>query len=583
MDETAAKRADGQSLLLPGHVVKERWRVIRRLGGGGFGEIFECLDSSSQQLVALKVESTQQQKQVLKMEVAVLKKLQTQSQNVCRFIGCGRNERFNYCVMTLLGRNLAELRRSVQHINQKPAFSLSTALRLSQQILHCIESIHCIGFLHRDIKPSNFAIGRTPQTAKRVFMLDFGLARQYIISSTGEVRPPRVAAGFRGTVRYASVNAHKNREMGRHDDLWSLFYVLVEMVNGSLPWRKVKDKDSVGLMKASFDHRLLLKHLPQDFRQFLEHIESLQYADSPDYQLLNAVFERAIRRRGIRCEDPFDWDQTQRNPNPEAAVVPAAEASVGYYSEVAANERPIPITDRTPVVSAHALQSRENIDVPDDRPTRRSERPPDDTKATVVSAHKCTDFSVVTQMNACADELSLQRPQTARDRRNVTQYCVSNFWEKSVAFNDANDDVIQDMDFDTERRLPVETQDDVKPSPVPQYKPPMLSSNASNTYPICKHLMGFRSQSLSQIPFMSAEDATPDRRLGRRQCDVADDAPLTWPTPSRSQESQLIRSLSLHFWSSSSRRVIRPPQTPPEEALEPLAEAVARMRKKFFH
>ena len=140
------------SLLSPGHVVKERWRVVRRLGGGGFGEIFECLDLHTQQLVALKVESTQQQKQVLKMEVAVLKKLQNQTQSVCRFIGCGRNERFNYCVMTLLGKNLAELRRSVCHMNQKPAFSLSTALRLCQQILQCIQSIHSIGFLHRDSK-----------------------------------------------------------------------------------------------------------------------------------------------------------------------------------------------------------------------------------------------------------------------------------------------------------------------------------------------------------------------------------------------------------------------------------------------
>ena len=74
--------------------------------------------------------------------------------------------------------------------------------------------------------------------------------------------------------------------MGRHDDLWSLFYVLIEMVNGSLPWRKIKDKDSVGLMKSTFDHRLLLKHLPQDFKQFLEHIESLTYNDVPNYQLL---------------------------------------------------------------------------------------------------------------------------------------------------------------------------------------------------------------------------------------------------------------------------------------------------------
>ena len=91
---------------------------------------------------------------------------------------------------------------------------------------------------------SNFSIGRQSFNSRTVYMLDFGLARQFT-TGTGEVRPPRSAAGFRGTVRYASVNAHKNKEMGRHDDLWSLFYMLVEFVNGQLPWRKIKDKEQV--------------------------------------------------------------------------------------------------------------------------------------------------------------------------------------------------------------------------------------------------------------------------------------------------------------------------------------------------
>ena len=73
-----------------------------------------------------------------------------------------------------------------------------------------------MGFLHRDVKPSNFAVGRTPQTMRHIFMLDFGLARQYT-NAAGEVRPPRGAAGFRGTVRYASINAHKNKEMGKEE------------------------------------------------------------------------------------------------------------------------------------------------------------------------------------------------------------------------------------------------------------------------------------------------------------------------------------------------------------------------------
>ena len=39
----------------------------------------------------------------------------------------------------------------------------------------------------------------------------------------------------------------------------------------------------VGLMKEKYDHRLLLKHLPSDFKQFMEHLQVLEYADKPDY------------------------------------------------------------------------------------------------------------------------------------------------------------------------------------------------------------------------------------------------------------------------------------------------------------
>lgn len=49
---------------------------MKRIGGGGFGEIYEALDLVTREHVAMKLESAQQQKQVLKMEVAVLKKLQ---------------------------------------------------------------------------------------------------------------------------------------------------------------------------------------------------------------------------------------------------------------------------------------------------------------------------------------------------------------------------------------------------------------------------------------------------------------------------------------------------------------------------
>ncbi|KFO70150.1 Tau-tubulin kinase 2 [Cuculus canorus] len=291
-------------ILSVGILVKERWKVLRKIGGGGFGEIYDALDLLTRENVALKVESAQQPKQVLKMEVAVLKKLQGKD-HVCRFIGCGRNDRFNYVVMQLQGRNLADLRRS----QSRGTFTISTTLRLGKQILESIESIHSVGFLHRDIKPSNFAMGRFPSTCRKCYMLDFGLARQFT-NSCGDVRPPRAVAGFRGTVRYASINAHRNREMGRHDDLWSLFYMLVEFVVGQLPWRKIKDKEQVGSIKERYEHRLMLKHLPQEFNVFLDHISNLDYFTKPDYQLLMSVFDNSMKTFGVIESDPFDWEKS---------------------------------------------------------------------------------------------------------------------------------------------------------------------------------------------------------------------------------------------------------------------------------
>uniref|UniRef100_A0A4W6BUF5 Tau tubulin kinase 2a n=1 Tax=Lates calcarifer TaxID=8187 RepID=A0A4W6BUF5_LATCA len=265
-----AEQADILSVL---SLVKERWKVVKKIGGGGFGEIYEAVDLLTRVSVALKVESAQQPKQVLKMEVAVLKKLQGKD-HVCRFVGCGRNDRFNYVVMELQGRNLADLRRSMT----RGTFSISTTLRLGRQILEAIESIHSVGFLHRDIKPSNFAMGRFPSTCRTCYMLDFGLARQFT-NSCQEVRPPRPVAGFRGTVRYASVNAHKNKE-------------------------------HVGKLKETYDHHLMLKHLPAEFGVFLEHISSLDYFTKPDYQLLMSVFDNSMKTYNVVENDPYDWERT---------------------------------------------------------------------------------------------------------------------------------------------------------------------------------------------------------------------------------------------------------------------------------
>jgi len=292
--------------LIPGEsIVKDRWKITKKIGGGGFGEIYQGKDLyNHHDLVALKLESSQTPKQVLKMEVAVLKKLQGYD-NVCNFIACGRNDVYNYVVMSLVGRNLADLRRSMP----QGCFSLSTALRIAIQMLAGIKAIHDVGFLHRDIKPSNFAMGKQGPQARKCYMLDFGLARQYV-NHEGQLRPPRPVAGFRGTVRYASANAHRSKELGRHDDLWSLYYMILEFTTGSLPWRKIKEKEQVGEMKINVDHSQLIKKLPPEFKDFLAYINTLDYNTPPDYKKIEMWLKAPIKRKHIRESDPYDWEKS---------------------------------------------------------------------------------------------------------------------------------------------------------------------------------------------------------------------------------------------------------------------------------
>uniref|UniRef100_A0A8R1I2F6 Protein kinase domain-containing protein n=1 Tax=Caenorhabditis japonica TaxID=281687 RepID=A0A8R1I2F6_CAEJA len=290
-------------ILQVGQVIRERWKIKAKIGGGGFGEIYEATDvQNHHERVAIKVESSKATKQVLKMEVAVLRRLQGKK-HACKFYGCGRNDKFNYLVMSLQGKNLADLRREAP----KQCFSLNTAVRVGMQILNGIREIHSIGFLHRDVKPSNFAMGRTAQTMRNVYMLDFGLARQYL-NAKGEIRSPRSAAGFRGTVRYAAVTAHKNKEMGRQDDLWSLFYMLTEFLQGQLPWRKIKDKDEVGKMKEEADLNILLEECPDELHLFAAHLKTLGYADTPDYCYLESLLNKIISENDIKWDDPYDWE-----------------------------------------------------------------------------------------------------------------------------------------------------------------------------------------------------------------------------------------------------------------------------------
>ena len=103
----------------------------------------------------------------------------------------------------------------------------------------------------------------------------------------------RSKADFRGTVSFASLNAHNNIDLSRRDDLWSLYFVILDFLEEKLVWREVKEytMDEVKDIKQrclKHPERLLwdkTKNI-QEVKDIFYYISKLKYKDQPNYQYI---------------------------------------------------------------------------------------------------------------------------------------------------------------------------------------------------------------------------------------------------------------------------------------------------------
>ncbi|CAP35600.1 Protein CBG18079 [Caenorhabditis briggsae] len=294
---------------------KDRYKVLKLLGRGGYGAVYSVLRLSDSEKFAIKCENASAVRKSLYMDCNVLKgAAQIRSRHFCTVIDqAAVKDRFNFIVMKLIGKNLWDLRMDTPECR----FSLGTALKAAAQCLISIEQLHRFGYLHRDIKPGNFAAGRVESNEHHtIFMLDFGLCREFVKREEGKIRTQRKSAPFRGTTRYAPLNSMLELDTGRKDDIESWLYMVVEWTSGGLPWRKLKasDRDKVLRFKKELRSKdeiiedMYYNCPRKEFHRILKYTDSLDFYSQPDYQFVYFCIQHAATANKIKDADPIDWD-----------------------------------------------------------------------------------------------------------------------------------------------------------------------------------------------------------------------------------------------------------------------------------
>ncbi|GFS74588.1 casein kinase I isoform epsilon [Nephila pilipes] len=214
---------------------------------------------------------------------------------------------YNVMVMELLGPSLKDL-----FISCNRKFSLKTVLLLADQLISVIEYIHTNNVIHRDIKPDNILMG-LGKKKNLVYIVDFGLAKEYRDSRTNLHIPRRENKALTGSPRYASINSHLGTELSRRDDLESLGYVFMHFIRGNLPWQglrsatKKQRNDKVGEEKRSLPVEELCRTFAPEFATYLNYCRSLGFEEKPDYAYLQHLFKNLFHSQGFTYDYVFDW------------------------------------------------------------------------------------------------------------------------------------------------------------------------------------------------------------------------------------------------------------------------------------
>ena len=277
----------------------DKYRILKRLGEGGFGAVYLCHDHDMERDVAIKVfrprdvnlvafatSSSEDGLQVLrerfKREARILARLHD-NPYIVSALEFGETENgspwyaMDYVPDNLqqrLGKDVFD-RAGLDELDQSAhprALPLEQCLTLLHQVLQGMKAAHAHGLVHRDIKPSNILLS----DAGEVRIADFGIAKE----PDTQISVSRVAMGSRNYM--APEQRESAKHVDRRADIYSIGVLAYRMLTGKLPTGRYADPEVVAPQLGKTLNGMILKALEEDkdkrFRDAGEMLEAYEKA-----------------------------------------------------------------------------------------------------------------------------------------------------------------------------------------------------------------------------------------------------------------------------------------------------------------
>lgn len=222
-----------------------RYEIIKQLGQGGMGAVYQAVDPSLNRLVALKLLTNlviENDENINRFQVEALTASSISHPNIAHIYESGHENKQHYIAMEFVeGITLRDLLREKQ-------VDILTALDIVLQTANALASAHQTGIIHRDIKPENIMI----RSDGYVKVLDFGIAKlaesndSDLNFKSGKSFTPLPIRNLHstkrglilGTIGYISFEQLSSKNVDLRTDIWSLGVVLYEVLSGNKPFKE---------------------------------------------------------------------------------------------------------------------------------------------------------------------------------------------------------------------------------------------------------------------------------------------------------------------------------------------------------